>query len=349
MSAILKNFRTRDLLFPVDDWARLERLLVLGSESPQYRAGAAPSTESDAPSTRRCAESDALRVVRLVVRICDGGRLVSSVAAHRVLDMVEKYADDRGRRAARRAASVVNQPGPRRPTLAEALEADPQLSDPEVLAWAGIQWFDLLAAVLRSRAESTSDPRRTHALEEALERSLGYGPLTGKRYYAAMDVSGSMSWGEVAGVPGLSPRIAATGLSLALSRTEREVYVAAFQHQMGRFDLRAGETLWGVRERLRALPFGPADAAQPMLDAIEKKLAVDCFIVLTDSETSFGPVTPLEALERYRDATGIPAKLVVGGLLSHGFELADPEDGGTLDLVGFDRETPRVLSDFARQ
>lgn len=348
MSAILKNFCTRDLIFAVDDWKRLERLLTLGSESPQYRAGATLTVELEAPATRRCAERDGVRVVRLVIRTCDAGRLISSALAEQVLNLVEQYSDERGRRAARRAASAVIQPAVQRPGLGELNLADSRLSDPEALAWAGVQWFDLVEAVLRSRAEPTSDPRRTHALEQALERSFAYGPLTGKRYYVAMDVSGSMSWGEVAGVPGLSPRIAAAGLSLALDRTEQDVYVAAFQHQMGRLELRPGESLWDLRERLRALPFGPADAAQPMIDALEKKLAVDCFVVLTDSETSFGTVRPLEALERYRDATGIPAKLVVGGLLSHGFELADPEDGGTLDLVGFDRESPRVLADFAR-
>jgi len=343
MSAILKNFRTRDLLFPVDDWKRAERLLVLGSETPCYRAGAASWSEIATPATIRCAETDGLRLVRLVIAVCDAGRLISADAARRVLRLVEKRSDDRGRRAAARAAAVVDRPQPARSDLSEI-----DLADPEAVAWAGVQWFDLLTEVLRSRAEPTSDPRRTHQLEDALERSFAHGPLTGKRYYVGMDVSGSMSWGEVAGVPGLSPRIAAAGLSLALSRTEREVYVAAFQHQMGRFDLRPGETLWDVRERLRALPFGPADAAQPMLDAIEKNLSIDCFIVLTDSETSFGPVTPMEALDRYREASGIPAKLVVAGLLSHGFELADSQDGGTLDLVGFDRDAPRVLADFAR-
>ena len=81
--------------------------------------------------------------------------------------------------------------------------------------------------------------------------------------------------------------------------------------------------------------------------ALEKRLAVDVFVVLTDNETWCGAVHPAEALRRYRKATGIDAKLAVVGLTSTGFSIADPKDPGMLDLVGFDTATPTVLSRFA--
>jgi 60 kDa SS-A/Ro ribonucleoprotein len=46
--------------------------------------------------------------------------------------------------------------------------------------------------------------------------------------------------------------------------------------------------------------------------------------------------------------TGIPAKLIVAGMTSTGFSIADPDDGGMLDVVGFDRAAPAVMADFAR-
>ena len=85
-----------------------------------------------------------------------------------------------------------------------------------------------------------------------------------------------------------------------------------------------------------------------MLDALERKLPVDCFVVLTDNETWCGAVHPAEALARYRRETGIAAKLVVVGMISNGFSIADPGDAGMLDVVGFDTAAPGVIADFAR-
>ena len=50
----------------------------------------------------------------------------------------------------------------------------------------------------------------------------------------------------------------------------------------------------------------------------------------------------------YRRASGIDARLVVVGMVSNGFTIADPNDPGMLDVVGFDTATPQLISDFAR-
>ena len=71
-------------------------------------------------------------------------------------------------------------------------------------------------------------------------------------------------------------------------------------------------------------------------------------MVYTDSETWAGNVHPVQALRQYRRATGIAAKLVVVGMVSNGFTIADPADAGMLDVVGFDTATPRLVADFAR-
>jgi len=43
---------------------------------------------------------------------------------------------------------------------------------------------------------------------------------------------------------------------------------------------------------------------------------------------------------------GIAAKLIVVAMTSNGFTIADPDDAGMLDVVGFDTATPQVISDF---
>jgi 60 kDa SS-A/Ro ribonucleoprotein len=71
------------------------------------------------------------------------------------------------------------------------------------------------------------------------------------------------------------------------------------------------------------------------------------FVVYTDNETWAGKVHPSQALAEYRRKMGIPAKLVVMGLASNGFTIADPRDPGMLDVVGFDASVPQVLREFA--
>jgi 60 kDa SS-A/Ro ribonucleoprotein len=75
---------------------------------------------------------------------------------------------------------------------------------------------------------------------------------------------------------------------------------------------------------------------------------VDVFVVYTDSETNHrGSRQPVAALRDYRRKTGIDAKLIVVGMVSNGFSIADPSDPGMLDVVGFDTSAPEVMSSFA--
>ena len=96
------------------------------------------------------------------------------------------------------------------------------------------------------------------------------------------------------------------------------------------------------------LPFGGTDCAIPMIWAERNRVDVDTFVIYTDSETWAGSVHPAQAIRAYRQARGIAAKVVVVGMTSNGFSIADPNDNGMLDVVGFDPATPPVISDFAR-
>jgi 60 kDa SS-A/Ro ribonucleoprotein len=76
---------------------------------------------------------------------------------------------------------------------------------------------------------------------------------------------------------------------------------------------------------------------------------VDVFVVYTDNETWAGQVHPSQALRAYRERTGIAAKLIVVGITATKFTIADPNDAGMLDVVGFDTATPQLISGFAAQ
>jgi 60 kDa SS-A/Ro ribonucleoprotein len=102
-----------------------------------------------------------------------------------------------------------------------------------------------------------------------------------------------------------------------------------------------------IVDTVSGMPFGGTDCALPMLYALDRHLDIDTFIIYTDSETWAGTIHPAQALRRYRDRTGIAARLIVVGMVSNGFSIADPNDGGMLDVVGFDTAAPQVMADFA--
>ena len=83
-----------------------------------------------------------------------------------------------------------------------------------------------------------------------------------------------------------------------------------------------------------------------MLYARAQEIEIDAFVILTDSETWAGSVTR-HRRSRTPPSVGL-ARLVVVGMLANEFSIADPNDPGMLDVVGFDTATPQLVSDFAR-
>ncbi|QDT14641.1 TROVE domain-containing protein [Alienimonas californiensis] len=249
-------------------------------------------------------------------------------------------------------------------SAAEAAAVD-RLSDAAALKKARVHPLSVLLAqaVYRSgrgvQGKGTWEPsgRVTAALDGAFRAAFDAVEPTGKRFLIGLDVSGSMGW-SLAGTA-ITCREAAAALAIVTAATEPACHVVGFTGANGtRWRLgspgvaplpavNASASVAAAVQAVTDLPFGPTDCALPMLYALEQRLAVDVFVVLTDNETWCGAVHPAEALRRYRRATGIDAKLAVVGLTSTGFSIADPKDPGMLDLVGFDTATPTVLSRFA--
>jgi 60 kDa SS-A/Ro ribonucleoprotein len=246
-----------------------------------------------------------------------------------------------------------------------------QLRDPVRLRQAGVHPLQVLAALVTYRSGRgvrgswTWEPVAgiVDALDAAFYASFEIVEPAGKRMLLALDVSGSMTCGAVGGIAGLTPRIASAAIALVTAATESDHTCVAFTAASG--GDRGGQTEAGPsgittlsispRERLddvvasiERLPMGGTDCALPMVWAQKHRVDVDTFVIYTDNETWAGPVHPAQALRAYRDARGIPAKLVVVGMTSTGFSIADPEDAGMLDVVGFDTSTPPVIADFAR-
>lgn len=231
-----------------------------------------------------------------------------------------------------------------------------RLQDGEALRRARVHPLQVLAALhtygrgqgVRGGLTWAPVPQVVDALDEAFYAAFQNVEPTGKRLLLALDVSGSMAAGEIAGVGGITPAVGAAAMALITARTEDRWAVMAFAREFRELPISPRERLDDVLRRTTNVSFGGTDCALPMLYAEKRGLAVDAFIVYTDSQTWAGQIHPVQALWRYRQRSGIPAKLVVVGMVSNGFTIADPGDAGMLDVVGFDTAAPGVISDFVR-
>lgn len=207
------------------------------------------------------------------------------------------------------------------------------------------------------------EARVVDALDSAFYKSFKAVEPTGKRHMLALDVSGSMSMSNIANMVGITPRIGSAAMALVTAAVEEEnMFIAFTSSKSGGFggmhgggepgitqiDISPRQRLDDVLKVLQSLRMGGTDCALPMLYAAKNNIPVDTFCVYTDSETWAGNVKPFQALKQYRDKTGIPAKLVVVGMTSTGFSIADPSDAGMMDVVGFDTATPGIIADFGR-
>jgi 60 kDa SS-A/Ro ribonucleoprotein len=231
-----------------------------------------------------------------------------------------------------------------------------ELTDIERLKKARVHPLALLTALktyesgkgVKGTATWTPVPEVVRALNDAFYLAFGTIEPTGKRWLLALDVSGSMTCGQVGGMAGITPRVGSAAMALVTAATEPQHTILGFSDKLVPVNIGPKQRLDAAVREIDKIPMGGTDCALPMLHAAEKKLPVDVFVVYTDSETWFGKVHPFQALKQYRDKTGIPAKLAVVGMVANKFTIADPSDAGMLDFVGFDTAAPAVMADFAR-
>lgn len=489
----------------IDDWGRLDRFLILGSEGGSYYASEKELTIKNAEAVLRCIKADSARVVNRVVEISEAGRAPKNDPAIFVLAMVAGMGDEKGRQAAFKNLSSICRTGTHLFSFVEEVEKfrgwgrglknavakwyldkDPSqlayqvvkyrqrggwshrdllrlahvksealndifhwivkgdisenlhqlildfeklqraesekeiletLSGNKSLTWEMIPteylkspavWEVLLpnlpmTAMIRNLGRMTANgllkpfssavttavskitdeenlkkarihpiavlaalctyqkgcgirgslswepvPHIIDALDKAFYLSFQNVEPTAKRWMLALDVSSSMNCGAVASIPGLTPRMASAALAMVTARTEKKYHFTAFSHQLIPVSISPRQRLDDVVKQIDEIPFGGTDCSLPMFYAMAKKIPVDTFVVYTDSETWAGHIHPSQALNEYRRKMGIAAKLVVVGMVSNGFTIADPDDAGMLDVVGFDTATPALISDFGK-
>lgn len=242
-----------------------------------------------------------------------------------------------------------------------------QLTDQERLIKARVHPVNVLVALrtyaggrgMRGSMEWAPVARITDALNAAFYAAYGAVEPAGKRTMLALDVSESMTQ-AVSGLP-ISCREASAALALVTAATEPQHIITGFTSgsRGNHWDWRANTAITPLnispRQRLddairtvSNLPFGGTDCALPMLWAVGNGVEIDHFCIMTDNETWAGGIHPHQALEQYRQKSGINARMSVVGMTSTDFTIADVNDPGTMDVAGFDSAVPQLLADFGR-
>jgi len=208
----------------------------------------------------------------------------------------------------------------------------------------------------------------TDALDDMLYLAFDNIEPTGKNILIGLDVSGSMESGNIGGLDFVTPREASAVMAMVTARSEKNYHIIGFtaggwtasgQHSRsswggggyGVTDIHISprERLDAVCKKIGALPMGGTDCALPVLYAMEKGLHVDAFITYTDNETWAGAIKPHEALVQYRNQRNAQAKLIAVGMTATEYSIADSNDAGSMNFVGFDSSAPALMADFIRK
>lgn len=229
-----------------------------------------------------------------------------------------------------------------------------RLADRAMLRQQRIHPIQVLAAILtygaghgqRGKLSWTAVPQVVDALNEAFYAAFDNVEPTGKNFYLGVDVSGSMMGGEVAGLIGLTPNMGAAAMAMLIARTEPNYFIGGFSDRFVDLGISKLDKLEAAMRKCQR-NFGGTDCAIAIKHALAKKYPVDAFVVITDGETWAGDQHTSQALVDYRNKTGRDSKLVVINMVSNRTSLKDPQDAGSMDVVGFDASVPTLIAGFA--
>lgn len=201
---------------------------------------------------------------------------------------------------------------------------------------------------VRGDSSWTPVPAITDALNDAFYLAFNNAEPTGKRILLAIDTSGSMHHSRVNGIPNLELHTAAGAMALVLANSESNYHIIGVDTSIQELPISPEQRLDDVVRILKAHGGGGTNLALPMEYTLQKKLEVDAFVVLTDSETFAGRQHPMQALERYRQQINKEAKIINVQMTSTHVTNNAPDDKRALDVAGFDTAVPEICNAFIK-
>jgi 60 kDa SS-A/Ro ribonucleoprotein len=233
-----------------------------------------------------------------------------------------------------------------------------RLTDQAALYRARIHPFDLLLALKvyeSGRAQPnpnaplrtwTPVPEVVTALNAAYNLSFAVAENYHAKLVVAVDKSGSMGNQVVSGGSMLgSAYHVGSAVAQILMRTHGSagVWPVEFDTEVLASKLREDMSLSEVFN----LPHtgGGTDIGSPIAWALANRLHVDGFVLITDNVTWAGG-HPSAVLRDYRRVVNPAARVVVAATTANGYQVVDPQDGGVLNIAGFDSHLATLIASF---
>jgi 60 kDa SS-A/Ro ribonucleoprotein len=197
-------------------------------------------------------------------------------------------------------------------------------------------------------------PRIEDILERAVNDAFEVLEPTGKTFYHAVDVSGSMSM-KILDKVWMSPMEISAIMALATLKTEKNYFTSAFSKDAIDFpDLRKslafGDIIKGnhLHHIPREYVGSGTDLGSAITYATNNKIKADALVFWTDGQTWMGQ-HPSILLKEYREKMNPDAKAIFVTMLAYGdhISLTDPRDGKSYDICGFNTETPKLITMIA--
>jgi len=230
-----------------------------------------------------------------------------------------------------------------------------KMSDVEQLRRARVHPITLLQAFKQYQAGAgekgsltwKADQRVLSAVDDAFYAAFGTVEKTDENYMLGIDISGSMWGSRVNGSPNLVAAEVAAVMGMAVVRNQPNHWITGFNTQLVDLkitpSMRLDQAMAAVRKHWDG---GGTDCAKTFQYASKHGLDVDKFVSITDNETWAGGEAPVQSLRKYREKSGKAAKSVVIGTSVSEFTIADPKDGGMLDIAGFDAAAPQIIANL---
>ena len=186
-------------------------------------------------------------------------------------------------------------------------------------------------------------------LEDAFYWSFDAIEPSGKKVLLALDTSGSMFpiWGgnPFGNCPNLYCGEVAAVMAMATARVERDYAICAFDDAFHELPITEKSSLPEVMRVITDRPHGSTDCSLPMLEAYRRGWRnIEGFAIYTDGDTWKGNVHPKQALEEYRERTGMDARLITLSMVATKTSIADGTVPYMMDFVGMSTDTPRQVS-----
>ena len=189
------------------------------------------------------------------------------------------------------------------------------------------------------------DPTIVASLEKAFYKSFDFVEPTNKNYFFGIDISGSMT--SPMSSANVSCHEVATIMALTMAKVEPYSFVGGFGHSFVDLGISANDNLASALRKTQG-SFGSTNPGAAIEYAINNKLDVDVFVIITDNEVNTGS-QPSQVMKKYRHKMNKPnCKMIVVGLAATNFSIADPSDPLMLDIAGFSPDLTSVIANFVR-